>query len=104
MALAEALRGHGSRVATAEDGQLGLERACNLILFDVMMPGVDCYRVCLKLRRRSCKPSILMLTAKGMVDDRVAGLETDADDYLVKPISMKELIARVRALFRRASG
>ena len=66
------------------------------------MPGLDGYSVCAELRRRGSKTPIIMLTAKGMVDDRVVGLEAGADDYLVKPFSMKELIARVCALLRRA--
>lgn len=104
-ALAETLQGHGYRVATANDGPEGLKIACehphDLILLDVMMPGLDGFAVCKELREREHRTPILMLTAKGQVDDRVTGLEAGADDYLVKPFSMKELVARVRALLRR---
>ncbi len=105
-ALAETLEGHGYRVATALDGPSGLQRACeesfDLVLLDVMMPGLDGYRVCRELRARERRLPVLMLTAKGLVDDRVNGLEAGADDYLVKPFSMKELVARIRALLRRS--
>lgn len=104
-ALVETLDGYGYRVVSAEDGVRGLERACeeafDLILLDVMMPGLDGFAVCRALREREMRVPILMLTAKGMIDDRVTGLEAGADDYLVKPFSMRELVARVRALLRR---
>ena len=104
-ALEETLQGYGYRVSTACDGPSGLLRALeerfDLILLDIMMPGLDGYAVCQELRERGCGAPILMLTAKGMVDDRVQGLEAGADDYLVKPFSMKELVARVRAQLRR---
>jgi DNA-binding response OmpR family regulator len=104
-ALCETLRGHGYRVLTAHDGPSGLEMALEqapaLILLDVMMPGLDGYAVCRELRQRGRRTPVLMLTAKGLVDDRVDGLDAGADDYLVKPFSMKELLARVRALLRR---
>ena len=104
-ALAETLQGHGYRVTTANDGPQGLEQACahppDLILLDVMLPGMDGFALCRELRHRDHRTPVLMLTAKGLVDDRVSGLEAGADDYLVKPLSMKELVARVRALLRR---
>lgn len=104
-ALAEALTAKGYRVRTAADGQSGLELACSepfdLVLLDVMMPRLDGYAVCRTLRRRGRDMPVLMLTAKGMVDDRVEGLDCGADDYLVKPFSLRELFARVRALLRR---
>jgi DNA-binding response OmpR family regulator len=82
-----------------------LERALagehDLILLDVMMPKLDGYALCQELRRRGRKTPVLMLTAKGLVDDRVSGLDAGADDYLVKPFAMRELLARVRALLRR---
>src|SRR5258708_38772617 len=73
----------------------------DLILLDIMMPKLDGFAVCAELRRRSIPVPILMLTAKGMVEDRVTGLDAGADDYLVKPFSTEELLARVRALLRR---
>lgn len=105
-ALTETLVGHGYRVATESDGAAGLERACteefDLILLDVMMPHLDGFAVCRELRRRKREIAVLMLTARGLVDDRVTGLEAGADDYLIKPFSMKELLARIRALLRRS--
>jgi DNA-binding response OmpR family regulator len=66
-----------------------------------MMPGLDGFSVCREIRRRTTTLPILMITAKGQVDDRVAGLDAGADDYLVKPFSSRELLARIRALLRR---
>ena len=104
-ALVETLKGLGYRVGSAADGMSGLEKACtepwDLILLDVMMPKLDGYAVCRELRQRGKMTPVLMLTAKGQVDDRVDGLDSGADDYLVKPFSMKELAARIRALLRR---
>jgi len=105
-ALADVLAGEGYRVLTAPDGQSGLDRALeekpDLILLDIMMPRLDGYAVCAELRRLSRPAPILMLTAKGQVEDRVSGLDAGADDYLVKPFSTQELLARARALLRRA--
>ncbi len=104
-ALVETLRAEGYRVRSAADGLAGLELACtepfDLMLLDVMMPGLDGYAVCRELRKRGRTMPVLMLTAKALVDDRVAGLDAGADDYLVKPFSLRELLARVRALLRR---
>lgn len=74
-----------------------------LIVLDVMLPAMDGLTVCRELRRRGVRTPILMLTARDAIDDRVAGLDVGADDYLVKPFAMKELLARVRALARRLS-
>ena len=105
-ALCETLKAEGYKVRAAADGATGLERALSeehdLILLDVMMPKLDGYALCRELRRKGRKTPVLMLTAKGMVDDRVDGLDAGADDYLVKPFAMRELLARVRALLRRA--
>ena len=94
----------GHSVLTAADGAKGLETARaaspDLIILDVMLPGLDGLEVCRILRRESDAP-ILMLTAKGEEIDRVVGLELGADDYVAKPFSMRELMARVRALMRR---
>lgn len=104
-ALCETLKASGYKVRAAADGATGLERALaeehDLILLDVMMPKLDGYALCRELRQRGRKTPVLMLTAKAMVDDRVDGLDAGADDYLVKPFAMKELLARVRALLRR---
>jgi DNA-binding response OmpR family regulator len=104
-ALADVLEAEGYRVLTANDGQAGLERATkekpDLLLLDIMMPKLDGFAVCAELRRLGHTEPILMLTAKGQVEDRVTGLDVGADDYLVKPFSTDELLARVRALLRR---
>jgi DNA-binding response OmpR family regulator len=105
-ALQDVLQAEGYRVLTAADGQSGLQRALaekpDLILLDIMMPQLDGFAVCAELRRISNPVPILMLTAKGQVEDRVNGLDAGADDYLVKPFSTEELLARMRALLRRA--
>ncbi len=105
-ALQDVLAAEGYRVLTAADGESGLQRALeekpDLLLLDIMMPRLDGYAVCAELRRLSIPVPILMLTAKAQVEDRVTGLDAGADDYLVKPFSTEELLARVRALLRRA--
>ncbi len=104
-ALVETLKAEGYRVVGAVDGPSGLELACteafDLVLLDVMMPGLDGFAVCRELRKRGRTMPVLMLTAKGRIDDRVEGLDSGADDYLMKPFSLRELLARVRALLRR---
>ncbi len=96
----------GYRVSVAPDGQTGLavarDNPPDLVILDWMLPGLDGLEVCKRLRAAGDMP-ILMLTAKDDVRDRVVGLDAGADDYLVKPFSIDELIARVRALFRRAA-
>lgn len=103
--LQDLLQAEGYRVLAAADGEQGLRRAIeekpDLVLLDIMMPRLDGFAVCAELRRRSNAVPVLMLTAKGLVDDRVSGLDAGADDYLVKPFSTDELLARVRALLRR---
>lgn len=103
--LQDLLEAEGYRVLAAPDGESGLRRAVeekpNLILLDIMMPKLDGYAVCVELRRLSNPAAILMLTAKGQVSDRVQGLDAGADDYLIKPFSSDELLARVRATLRR---
>jgi two-component system alkaline phosphatase synthesis response regulator PhoP len=100
-------RKQGFNVVTAADGYEGLLAARrdrpDVVLLDVMLPRMDGLEVCRRLRGESDVP-ILMLTAKGEELDRVVGLELGADDYLTKPFSMRELIARVRALIRRSEG
>ncbi len=95
----------GYRVDPAADGRTGLDMARDnppdLVLLDIMLPGIDGFEVCRRLRAASDVP-ILMLTAKESIEDRVTGLDAGADDYLTKPFSFDELLARVRALLRRA--
>ena len=104
-ALEDVLTDEGYRVLSAADGESGLRRAIeekpDLVLLDIMMPRLDGYSVCAELRRLANPVPVLMLTAKGQVEDRVLGLDVGADDYLVKPFSTEELLARVRALLRR---
>ena len=104
--LAHNLRREGYTVLTAARGDDGLKMAReeqpDLIVLDVMLPGVDGIQVCRLLRRDSTVP-IIMLTALGGEGDRVAGLDTGADDYMPKPFGMRELLARVRALLRRTA-
>ncbi len=104
--LAHNLKREGYKVITASRGDDALELARSknpdLILLDVMLPGVDGIQVCRLLRRDTTIP-IIMLTALGGEGDRVAGLDTGADDYLAKPFGMRELLARVRAVLRRSS-
>lgn len=98
------LRKQGYEVVTVGDGLTGLETARSLkpdlILLDLMLPGMDGFEVCRQLRRDSTIP-VLMLTARDDEIDRVVGLEVGADDYLTKPFSMRELMARVKAMLRR---
>lgn len=104
-ALKDCLESEGYRVLTAADGEEGLKRALeekpDLLLLDIMMPRLDGYALCAELRRLGNRVPILMLTAKGQVEDRVKGLDVGADDYLVKPFSTEELLARTRAMLRR---
>jgi two-component system response regulator MprA len=97
----------GYSVREANDGKSGLNIARNhapdLVILDVMMPGMDGLEVCRRLKAGSDVP-VIMLTARDDVSDRVEGLDTGADDYLLKPFAFDELAARVRALLRRASG
>jgi len=103
--LKDILRDEGHRVLVASDGEAGLERILrdrpDLVLLDVMLPKIDGFRVCREARQRGLEMPVLMLTAKSQVEDRVLGLDSGADDYLVKPFSTRELLARVRALLRR---
>lgn len=102
--LAFNLRHEGYQVVTAADGNQAVEKARqhkpDLIVLDIMLPGMDGFDVCRILRKEMTEP-ILMLTARDDEIDRVVGLEVGADDYLTKPFSMREFIARVKALLRR---
>ena len=99
-----ALRSDGQRVITATRGDVALElarsRRPDMAILDVMMPEMDGFEVCRRLRRESHMP-ILLLTARGEVSSKVSGLDLGADDYVTKPFSHKELLARVRSLGRR---
>ncbi|MGI9602695.1 MAG: response regulator transcription factor [Acidimicrobiales bacterium] len=105
-ALDRILTYEGYEVVTANDGAAALEgineHEPSAILLDVMMPFVDGLAVCRKLRERGDRTPVLMLTARHEVSDRVEGLDAGADDYLTKPFDLDELLARVRALLRRA--
>src|SRR4051812_3648238 len=107
-ALDRALRLDRYEVELAGDGREALdrlaERRLDAVGLDVMMPGIDGLEVCRRLRDAGDRTPVLMLTARDAVDDRVAGLDAGADDYLVKPFALKELKARLRALLRRADA
>jgi len=103
-----ALKQEGFEVVCAHNGQDALQKVQlekpNLIVLDLMLPELSGLEVCRMLRRERNETPIIMLTAKGEEIDRVIGLEVGADDYLVKPFSLRELIARIRALLRRSKG
>jgi two-component system OmpR family response regulator len=105
--LAKALREEGYAVDTAETGDDGLYKAeswdYDVVVLDIMLPGLDGWEVLERLRKQKNTP-VLMLTARDAAPDRVRGLDTGADDYLVKPFDLAELLARVRALIRRSAG
>jgi two-component system response regulator MprA len=105
-ALSRALALERYDVAQAIDGQEALKRlsdaAYEVVILDVSMPRMDGLEVCRRLRDGGDRTPVLMLTAREQVDDRVAGLDAGADDYLVKPFALRELLARVRALLRRS--
>jgi len=104
-ALERGLEREGYGVHVARTGDQGLERASeddyDAVVLDLMLPGVDGVDVCQTLRRRGRWVPVLMLTARGEVGDRIRGLDSGADDYLVKPFDFGELLARLRALIRR---
>lgn len=95
----------GHEVDVVDDGDEGLERALNgsydLIILDIMLPGTDGFDICRRLRQEKCPTPILMVTAKTEEVDKVLGLELGADDYITKPFSIREVLARVKAIFRR---
>jgi DNA-binding response OmpR family regulator len=102
------LRRNGHAVAHASDGRSGLalvaDGAPDLMLLDVMLPGMDGIEVCRRVRSSNPLLPIVMLTALGEVDDRIAGLEVGADDYVTKPFSPRELMLRLESVLRRSSG
>src|SRR3989454_8884784 len=103
--LADNLRFEGYQTLSAGDGtrglQLALTEAPDLILLDIMMPGMSGWDVCRELRRKGLDVPVIMLTARGEELDRVLGLELGADDYVTKPFGLRELLARIRAVLRR---
>jgi two-component system OmpR family response regulator len=105
--LRRGLSEEGHAVDVAPDGEAALVRAgateYDAIVLDVMLPGLDGFEICRRLRASSVWTPVLMLTARGSVEDRIAGLDTGADDYLTKPFSFAELLARLRALARRGA-
>lgn len=106
-ALDRALRFEGYKTELANDGPGALaahaERPADAIILDVAMPRMDGLEVCRRLRSAGDATPVLMLTARAAVNDRVAGLDAGADDYLVKPFALEELLARIRALLRRSA-
>lgn len=103
--LTDNFRNHGYDVRAATDGSQALAAALtqtpDLILLDIMLPRVNGYEVCRQLREKDVSSTIIMLTAKGQEDDIVRGLELGADDYVTKPFSIRELLARAKAILRR---
>ena len=101
------LEKEGFQTCVARDGGKGVEQfrsmAPDLILLDIMLPVMDGWSVLKKVREEGDTP-VIMLTAKGEVEDRVSGLESGADDYIVKPFEMKEVLARIHAVLRRGGG
>jgi two-component system response regulator MprA len=107
--LRRALELEGYQVELAEDGEEALDRLdgsspTDAMILDVLMPGIDGLEVCRRLRSEGNEVPVLMLTARAEVDSRVAGLDAGADDYLPKPFALAELLARLRALLRRAGA
>jgi len=106
--LRRSLQFEGYQVSTAEDGEKGLALALefkpDLVILDLMLPNLDGYQVCERLRNTYQSIPILMLTAKDEVKDKVKGLTMGADDYLVKPFALEELLTRIKALLRRSIG
>jgi two-component system response regulator MprA len=107
--LRRALELEGYEIELAGDGSEALDRLeangdPDAVILDVLMPGLDGLEVCKRLRRAGSRLPVLMLTARDEVEDRVAGLDAGADDYVTKPFALEELLARLRALLRRTGG
>lgn len=105
MGLEDNLIAEGYKVTTASNGNEGLELALNidihLVLLDIMLPGINGFEVCKRIRQNKPTLPIIMLTARGSEIDKVSGLDYGADDYITKPFSLSELLARIRATLRR---
>jgi len=108
IAVSRALRLGGHEVLVAADGEEALaaiaDSVVDAVVLDVSMPGMDGLQVCRRLRQAGNRVPVLMLTARDAIGDRVAGLDAGADDYLVKPFALEELLARIRALLRRRNA
>lgn len=108
LGLVDNFRSHGYRVRTASDGRQGLDAALahppDLILLDIMLPKINGYEVCRVIREHELDMPIIMLTAKGQEEDIVRGLDLGADDYVTKPFSIRELLARAKAFLRRGQA
>lgn len=106
--LRQAAEEAGYAVQAARDGRIGLglaqEVVFDLILLDVMLPGLNGFEICRRLRANDSRTPILVITAKDTLDDKVEGLDAGADDYIIKPFHVKELLARMRALVRRGAS
>lgn len=107
LGLQDAFNFEGYETATADSGERGITLAADvhpdLIILDLMLPGINGYQVCEQIRRRDKLVPILILSARSLENDIIRGLEAGADDYVTKPFSIGELLARVRAIFRRVS-
>lgn len=108
MGLKDNLEFESYQVDTAEDGETGLEKICSnsysLVLLDVMLPKISGFDICKKAREKGIQTPIILLTARGEEIDKVLGLEFGADDYITKPFSLRELLARIRAVLRRTEN
>lgn len=106
--LKDNLEFEGYEIETAEDGKIGLSKINNnkydLIVMDVMMPNLSGFEVCKKMRSAGNKTPVILLTARGEEIDKILGLELGADDYITKPFSVRELIARIKAILRRTEN
>ena len=98
----------GYQVTSESDGEEGLktalERPYDLLLLDLMLPGINGYEICRKLKKEKPDLPVIMITARGTEMDKIAGLDIGADDYLTKPFSIPELLARIRAVLRRSGS
>jgi DNA-binding response OmpR family regulator len=108
MAIRDELEFEGFEASVVEDGKAGLDRILaeppDLVVLDLMLPGRSGFEICREVRDRGMATPIIMLTARAQEVDRIRGLELGADDYMVKPFSLAELLARIRAVLRRAQG
>lgn len=106
MAIRDELEFEGFEVEVTQDGRVGLESvlrsAPHLIVLDLMLPGQNGFEVCREIRKRGIATPVVMLTARGHEADKIRGLELGADDYITKPFSLAELVARIRAVLRRS--